>query len=63
MTRIARSFAFGLAALACAASAGAIHLEGFWRGTITCQPPIRICEYKFERESLTPGAFTMTCPP
>jgi hypothetical protein len=27
------------------------------------QPPIRVCKYKFERESLTPGPFTMVCLP
>ena len=27
------------------------------------QPPIRVCKYKFKRESLTPGTLTPVCPP
>jgi hypothetical protein len=37
MTKLVHPCALGLAALAWAASAGAIDLEGLWQGTITCQ--------------------------
>ena len=68
MNRIMRLFAPGFAGLAFAASAGAVDIEGSWRGTVTCQessttPFIKVCKYKFKRESTTPGAFTEGCPP
>lgn len=37
MNRMIRLFAPGFAGLAFAASAGAVDIEGFWRGTVTCQ--------------------------